>query len=127
MKTTNLFIVGDKNYTKHIIVGTYAINNKPVYKTYTDSNGHTHRFKIRDKVVGSFEIFFKTAEEFNDFSADIKDNESDVNFSIPVTVTVNNTGEEKLINAYVEYEPTRYLNGIREDYFEKFKVTIEER
>lgn len=127
MKTTNLFIVGNENYTNNIIVGTYAINNKPVYKTYTDSNGNTHRFKTRDKIVGSFNMFFKTAEEFNAFSAVVKSNESSVNFSVPVTVTVNNTGEEKLINAFIDYETTRNLNGRREDYFDVFKVNIEER
>lgn len=127
MKTTNLFIVGNENYTNNIIVGTYAINNKPVYKTYTDSNGNTHRFKTRDKIVGSFNMFFKTAEEFNAFSAVVKSNESSVNFSVPITVTVNNTGEEKLINAFIDYETTRNLNGRREDYFDVFKVNIEER
>ena len=61
------FEVGSTDYSGHVIAGTYEVNNKPQYKTWEDGNHKTRRTKLRDQIVGSFNMFFRTEAEYEDF------------------------------------------------------------
>ena len=122
------FLVGtSKDYSAHVIAGSYKVNNDPQYSEWEDVNHRVHRFKLRDKVVGSFDMFFRTTTEYATFLADLAAAQSATNNSYAISVTVNDTGEQKAIDAFVDYELVRNIDGGWNDYFERFTVKIEER
>ena len=120
------FSVGSVDYSDHVIAGTYKVNNKPIYKTWEDANYHTRKIKLRDQIVGSFDMFFRTEAEYEDFMDDI-DDAKNTDDSVSISVTVNNTSEQADINAFLDYDLVRNIDGTWNDYFERFTVTIEER
>lgn len=121
------FLVGDVDYSDHVIAGSYNVNNEPQFNEWVDTNYTTHRQKLRDKVVGSFDMFFRTVEDYEEFKADLDEAQSSTNLSYSLSVTVNNTSEQKSINAFVKYSLVRNIDGGWNDYFERYTVNIEER
>lgn len=122
-----VFKVGNVDYSDHVIAGSYKVNNEPSYKTWVDAAYHTHRQKLRDKVAGSFDMFFRTVEDYEAFMEDISDAMDSSDDAVSLSVTVNNTSEQKTIYAFVDYRLVRNIDGAWNDYFERYTVTIEER
>lgn len=122
-----VFKVGNVDYSDHVIAGSYKVNNEPSYKTWVDAAYHTHRQKLRDKVVGSFDMFFRTLAEYEEFMDDIAEAMDDSDDAVSLSVTVNNTSEQKSIYAFIDYKLIRNIDGAWNDYFERYTVTIEER
>lgn len=121
------FTVGQVDYSDHVIAGTYDINNKPQYRTWEDGNCKTRRTKLRDQIVGSFNMFFRTESDYEDFLDDIeaaKDVTKDG--AVSISITVNNTLEQADTYAYIDYNLVRNIDGAWQDYFEVFTVNIEE-
>lgn len=118
---------GAKDYSNHVIAGTYEVNNEPQYTTWDDAGRIEHRFKQRDKVVGSFDMFFRTASDYATFKSDLDANRSTTNDSVNMTVKVNDLNQDKTINAFISFKLVRNRDGKWNDYFERFKVTIRER
>lgn len=121
------FTVGQVDYSDHVIAGTYDINNKPQYRTWEDGNCKTRRTKLRDQIVGSFNMFFRTESDYEDFLDDIeaaKDVTKDG--AVSISITVNNTLEQADTYAYIDYNLVRNIDGAWQDYFEIFTVNIEE-
>ena len=121
------FKIGTTDYSGHVIAGSYKVNNEPQYQTWKDASQRTHRQKLRDQVVGSFDMFFRTVSDYEDFKSKIaaaKDSEDD---SVSISVTVNNTSTQADIHAFVDYKLVRNIDGAWNDYFERYTVTIEER
>ena len=121
------FTVGQVDYSDHVIAGTYDINNKPQYRTWEDGNCKTRRTKLRDQIVGSLNMFFRTASDYEDFLDDIeaaKDVTKDG--AVSISITVNNTLEQADTYAYIDYNLVRNIDGAWQDYFEVFTVNIEE-
>lgn len=122
-----IFTVGQVDYSDHVIAGTYDINNKPQYRTWEDGNCKTRRTKLRDQIVGSFNMFFRTESDYEDFLDDIeaaKDVTKDG--AVSISITVNNTLEQADTYAYIDYNLVRNIDGAWQDYFEVFTVNIEE-
>lgn len=124
---TSLFKINTTDVSDNIVQNTYQVNRLPVYKTYEDANGATHRRFIRDKVRGKFQMFFKYMEDYEIFKALIDDNMSSVNFSIPCTLYDNLTGDSYTINAFIDYSPTLMMDAGRREYLKVLDITIEER
>lgn len=126
-----MFILGtgltSKDYSNHVIAGTYEVNNEPQYVSWEDAGHIEHRFKQRDRVVGSFDMFFRTVSDYATFKSDLDTNRSSSNDSVNMTVKVNNLNQDKTINAFVSFSLVRNRDGKWNDYFERFKVTIKER
>lgn len=121
------FTLGQVDYSDHVIAGTYDINNKPQYRTWEDGNCKTRRTKLRDQIVGSFNMFFRTESDYEDFLDDIeaaKDVTKDG--AVSISITVNNTLEQADTYAYIDYNLVRNIDGAWQDYFEVFTVNIEE-
>lgn len=123
-----IFLVGtSKDYSDHVIAGSYKVKSEPKYSEWDDVNLRTHKFKLRDKVIGSFDMFFRTETDYLTFKADLDAVQSATNDSYSISVTVNNTGEQKAIDAYINFDLVRNRDGAWNDYFERFTVSIEER
>lgn len=121
------FKVGTTSYSNNVVIGTYDINKVPVYDEWVDADGKIHRLKIRDKIQGSFDIFFRTATAYSGFKTVVDGQTSSSNLSVSVTVSVNNTNADSVISAYLDFAPVRDVDGTRSDYYKVMKVTLEER
>lgn len=121
-----IFIIGSHDYSSNILTGTYNVNKNSEYKEIQDANGFYHRFPIRDRVSGSFDMRFLKMTDYEQFVMDLKDLKAS-NGSYPVTVAINNTLTTEPINAYIDCNMVRNITQSGLTYFETFTVTLEER
>lgn len=127
MAISFLFKIGSTDVTGHVVQNTYKVNNLPIFKTYEDANGETHRRFIRKKYKGTLQMVFSDLDDYAAFRALIDANISATNYSVPVTLYDNLTGNQGTVNAFIDYEPTvKQMAGL-EEYMEVIDVTIEER
>ena len=120
-----IFKIGNENFTRCVVADSYAVNKADAYSSWVDANGSTHRNISRQRVLGSLNLYMRNAEyqdKFIQALADLKASDG----SYPLTLTINNTGADITINAFIDYELTKKTVGIR-DTFEQFTVNIEER
>lgn len=127
MAISFLFKIGSTDVTGHVVQNTYKVNNLPIFKTYEDANGETHRRFIRKKYKGTLQMVFSDLDDYAAFRTLIDANISATNYSVPVTLYDNLTGNQDTVNAFIDYEPTvKQMAGL-EEYMEVIDVTIEER
>lgn len=118
--------IGNTEIGQNVIAGTYSINNIPEFSKWVDGNNVTHKTKLRDKIKGSFDMFFRTIDDYEVFKGLIDDS-MDSYGAVELTLSVNNTNEDATINAFIDYSLVRNRDGFWEDYFERYKVVIEEQ
>lgn len=121
-----LFVINGIDFSDHIPAGTYEISDVELFESWTDANYDQHRECYAKKVRGSVDMWFKTEEDFARFR-DAIDAVKQHDLSVPMVVTCNNTGENKSINAFLDFTLTRNIDGFWQDYFEQFSVEIEEQ
>jgi len=127
MAISFLLKIDTTDVTSNIVQNTYTVNRVPVYKTYEDANGATHRRHIRDKIQGEFQMVFSGVDDYAAFKALVDSKTSQTNYSVPVTAYDNKSGNYYTVNAFLDYEPTiKQTVGLRE-YIDVFDVKIEER
>jgi hypothetical protein len=122
-----VLLIGNVDYSNHVIAGSYNSNQKIQSSKWDDANYRTHKFKQRDKIVGSFDMFFRTVTDYEGFKADLDDAQAPDDDSYSISLTVNNISEQRRINAFIDYELVRDIDGKWQDYFGRFTVNIEER
>ncbi|MBP3753597.1 MAG: hypothetical protein J6I66_01925 [Lachnospiraceae bacterium] len=120
-----MFIIGETDYSDHVIAGSYKVNNVPVTEDWTDAAGVIHRQKIRDKIIGTFDMWFRTKNEYNLFLECISQNRQP-NLTCSVTVEVNNAGDSYTGDFFINHETVRNRDGAWKDYMEVFTVNIEQ-
>lgn len=120
-----MFKVGAGDYSDRVIAGSYNVNSQNVYKSWQDINGIEHREKIRDKIVGSFDMYFPTIDEYDAFRA-VLDSVRKEDLSYTITVVDNIKNEVKTIDAFITFQLTRNRLGWN-DIYERFKLNIQER
>lgn len=120
-------IINGIDFGGHVIAGTYAVQNNNIYAAWTDGNGSNHRQLKREKMQGSFDMFFRTMEEYETFMAAIKaSQETNFNTYVSATLTDNLSNEDVESNYYFDYAPIRNRDADWRDYLEKFTVNVEE-
>lgn len=120
-----MFKIGAGDYSDRVIAGSYNVNSQNVYKSWQDINGVEHREKIRDKIVGSFDMYFPTIDEYDAFRA-VLDSVRKEDLSYTITVVDNIKNEVKTIDAFITFQLTRNRLGWN-DIYERFKLNIQER
>lgn len=120
-----MFKIGAGDYSDRVIAGSYNVNSQNVYKSWQDINGIEHREKIRDKIVGSFDMYFPKIEEYDAFRA-VLDSVRKEDLSYTITVVDNIKNEVKTIDAFITFQLTRNRLGWN-DIYERFKLNIQER
>lgn len=120
-----MFKVGAGDYSDRVIAGSYNVNSQNVYKSWQDINGIEHREKIRDKIVGSFDMYFPIIDEYDAFRA-VLDSVRKEDLSYTITVVDNIKNEVKTIDAFITFQLTRNRLGWN-DIYERFKLNIQER
>lgn len=120
-------IINGIDFGSHVIAGTYSVQNDDIYASWTDGNGRNHRQLKRKKMQGSFDMIFRTMDEYESFMAAIKaSQEENLNSYVSATLTDNLSNEDVESNYYFDYTPIRNRDADWRDYFEKFTVNVEE-
>lgn len=121
------FKIGNTDFGGHVIAGTYSVSNDVIYKVWTDGNGHNHRTPKRSKMQGSFDMFFRTMEQYQSFIAAIEASKTaNVNSYVSATLTDNISNADIESKYYLDFKPVRNRDANWKDYFETFTVTVEE-
>ena len=105
---SHIFKMGSNDYTNNITVPSYKMNQTPTYREYTDCNYTVHREIARQKISGSFTVFFTKVQDFKDFMSYIQENTLQ-DGSILVSAYVNNLSAVKDFYAYLECTPASNL------------------
>lgn len=127
MAISFLLKINTTDVTGNIVQNTYKVNKKPVYKTYEDANGVTHRRHIRDKIEGEFQMVFSDLADYATFKALIDTNVSATNYSVPVTAYDNMSGNTYTVNAFIDYSNTVMQSASLKEYIKVIDVKLEER
>lgn len=121
-----MFKIGETDYSNRVIASNYNINSTEVYTTWTDASKTEHRSLERKRVVGSFDVYFKTIEEYEAFTEQVAAVKDD-NLAVDITVCDNKTNTEMEINAFIDYTPIRSKDGLNNDTMGTINITIQER
>ena len=124
---TSLFKIGTTDCSDNVVRGSYKVNRTNVYKTYEDANGATHRRFIREKMSGTFQMFFKLMKDYSDFIELIEDNKSATTYAVNCTLYDNYSGEAYTVNAFIDFQPTITQDAGLREYMQVLDITIEER
>lgn len=123
----SLFKINTTDISDRIESGSYNVNENDVYNTWTDANGIVHRDILRTRVSGTFNVLFRTKDEYENFVELIKNNKVTAGYVPNCSVVTNNTNKTINGNYYIEYSPIRSMamNGVHQ--MDMFTVTITER
>lgn len=122
-----VFKIGDTDFSAHVIAGSYSVCNDEIIALWTDGNGNSHRRTKRKKMQGSFDMFFRTMEEFQGFIEAINASKAEnMNNYVSATLTDNFSNEDIVSNYYLDFRLVRNRDAAWRDYFERFTVNAEE-
>ena len=122
----NLVKIGTTDISENILTDSYDVNQNSIYKEWEDGNGIIHRDRIRDQIVGSFNMKFKTEEAYNTFIGTVKAVTTNPRL-IPCTVYVNNIAEIKTGYFYYTLSVSMHKNISTGKIFKRVTMKIKER
>lgn len=121
-----VFKIGNNDYSGKVIMDTYSVNKIPVYTSWEDANGITHRDVYRKKIEGEFDMEIMNLVEYQRFITDVIENTTNGGY-VPCVLAVNNTNEVVSAEIFINYSTVQTrLNNYTKSYM-AFTVTIEER
>lgn len=125
MRTDTVFVVNNVDFSDHVLAGTFEVGDIPIYTEWTDANGRDHREVYRKRLQGSFDMFFRTVTEFEEFNLTYKTARRESGLTtIMIMNNSNNQVEQK--DVYIEFSPIRNRRDDWEDYYEQFTVDVKE-
>ena len=98
-----LLTINNIDFTGKINQRKYNVQKQPVYSTWVDGNGITHRVITRTRVSGSFTMTFSSAADYDAFTGAVAAVKTNGGYC-PITIYANNTKETLNINAFVDFE-----------------------
>lgn len=121
-----IFIIGEVDYSAHVVAESYSVQTYDIYNSWTDGNGTEHRERYRTRLQGEFEMYFNDIDTFDAFNTIVRQNKS-LDLSVAVTLRDNLTNELVNASVFLDYEPERYRKPDWDDAVAKFKVKVSER
>ncbi len=121
-----MFKIGLTDYSNHVVGENYSVQSNDEYETWTDANGKEHRSAYRQRISGTFELYFTDEAEYLTFQSVLETNKR-ADLTYPITIYDSRTGNEEDIFAFVNYNTTLYRNPAFVDRVEQIKVTIKEQ
>ena len=125
MRTDTVFTVNDIDFSDHVLAGTFEISDTPIYTEWTDANGRDHREVYRKRLQGSFDMYFRTVTEFEEFNQAYKTARRDSGLTT-ITIMNNSTNQVEQKDVYLDFSPIRNRRDDWEDYYEQFTVDVKE-
>lgn len=125
MRTDIVFKINDTDFSDHVLAGSYDISEVPVYTEWTDANGRDHREVFRKRLQGSFDMYFKTVDDFEEFNEAYRLIRLDSGLT-RVMIMNNSTNQLEQKDVYLEFAPIRNRRDDWEDFYERFTVDVKE-
>lgn len=125
MRTDTVLKVNNIDFSSHVLAGTYDIGDVPIYTEWTDANGRDHREVFRKRLQGSFDMYFKTVDEFEVFNSAYKTIRQDSGLT-RIMIMNNSTNQVEQKDVYFDFAPVRNRRDDWEDYYEQFTVEVKE-
>lgn len=121
-----MFKIGLTDYSKNVVGENYSVQSNDEYETWTDANGKEHRSAYRQRISGTFEMYFPTMADYTNFASLLATSKhSDLTYS--VTIYDNKTGIETNANVFLDYNLVQYRDSGFRDRMERVKVTVREQ
>lgn len=125
-----LLSINGVDFTKNIVVPSWAINSTEIATAWTDGNGIFHRDVTRTRVTGTFSFKDRSRNQSDDYAAfrAALDAVATANNAYTLTVWINNEEQARTIESYLTYTPsmTRSKSG-GPIYPDAFQIRLEER
>lgn len=121
-----MFKIATTDYSANVQSEQYTVRSVKQYDGWTDANGREHRSVYRERIEGTFVMYFPDITAYDAFCAYVEAN-CDYDSSLPCTVWVNNQNASCQGNFFVEFNASRFKNPKMQDSVELIKVTITER
>lgn len=118
---------GSLDVTPFIVLNSYGISSQPVYKKWSDGNGHDRRAVKRRRLEGSFSVKFFSPSDYHAFLAAIEGQRVEGTDYISVIAYDNKSRTVKTINAYIDYEPVNVEPSIGWSFNEEIEIKVTER
>ena len=125
MRTDTVLTINNIDFSDHVLAGTYDISDVPVYTEWTDANGRDHREVFRKRLQGSFDMYFKTVDEFEVFNSAYKTIRQDSGLT-RIMIMNNSTNQVEQKDVYFDFAPVRNRRDDWEDFYEQFTVEVKE-
>ena len=120
-----LLKIGNVNFTDCIVSDTYAVDSVPVIETWEDIQGNSYARKIKDKIIGTFDLFFTDMTAYNEFYSTLRANMKS-NDLCPAIVCDNKKNQNVSVDLLFDFKPIRKKHSIIGDCYSQFTVTVEE-
>ena len=121
-----MFKIGLTDCSNHVVGENYSVQSNDEFETWTDANGKEHRSAYRQRISGTFEMYFENEADYLTFEGILSTNKrSDLTY--PLRIYDSRTGNEEDIFAFVDYNTTLYRDPAFVDRVERIKVTIKEQ
>lgn len=121
-----MFKAGEVDYSNRVVAENYKISSKPEYESWTDANGKEHRSKYRTRVGGTLEMKFLSISEYQTFIG-VLNNLVSPSLTHSIQVWDNRKEQTVSIQAFIDFEPTRYKDPGNRDMVERIEITIREQ
>lgn len=118
-----MFKVGNLDFSNRVLSGSYNVQNNDMFESWTDANGKEHRSSYRKRMGGSFDMLFKTIDEFKAFNNHLALNKND-DLTYPITALDNLTSEEVSFVGFINFSPTRRRNELWKDMVDVVTISI---
>lgn len=120
-----LFQIGDTDYTRKIIQGTYTVNSYDVYKEWQDANVNIHRSVLKRRISGVFTMYFGNQTDYQTFLNSLETVRKN-DGSYTVSIMVNNEHSFKTnIDMFIDFRPTREQKVLGEAWYPELDVSIQ--
>ncbi len=121
-----MFKIGLTDYSRNVVGENYSVQSNDEFETWTDANGKEHRSAYRQRISGTFEMYFPTMADYTNFASLLATSKhSDLTYS--VTIYDNKTGIETNANVFLDYNLVQYRDSGFRDRMERVKVTVKEQ
>lgn len=115
------------DFGRNVIAGTYSVNSEDEVFKWKDGDGHNREQLLRSRLVGSFDMFFKTMSEYNRFVNAIESSKRANSSTYSAAVLTDNISNvDKQSFFYFKFKPVRNRNASWSDVLERFSVSVEE-
>ena len=115
------------DFSDHVIAGTYNVMKQPREQTtYIDANGTKHVSNLNNKLMGSFDMYFKSLDDYMLFRNVMKDNQAQDPYVKGAAVVDNLDNQFYVADLIITFQLVRNKDGFWNDYYERFTVNIEE-
>lgn len=121
-----LFVIGQIDFTRRILVPTYQVNRQPIYTSWKDGYGVTHRDITRFKMSGTFTLYFDSIADQLEFQELLRVSTTAGGY-VDTMLYDNLSNKTYPAQVYLDIAPRNVLPLLGEAEHDGIAVKIEER